>query len=118
MSRHVHLALPDVTLDEVCAALEELSIAHARGELELPGSLECASEPVAVRITGAQLGAVEEVGIAIEGGRLRLVCGEVDRAIGADLGERVLATVVAARLRGLPGTTVVRSGERLTLRRR
>lgn len=117
MSRYVHVTLGALTLDEVAAALKRLDIPHARGELMLEGSLECVGEPVAIRIEPAPVGAVEDLGFIVEGGELRLVCGELDRALlERDVLPRVRAEVTATRVRtaaqkaGLQIEEVARSG--------
>lgn len=88
MSRYQTLALGH-TLDdrsELIAALAELGIAveHAEfegDELMLRGSLECAGEPVALRVAAGTLGSVEDFGLALAQGRWQLICGEVDRRL-------------------------------------
>jgi hypothetical protein len=45
----------------------------------LEGSLECAGEPVDVRLVAGTLGSVEDFGFVHETDAIRLVCGELDQ---------------------------------------
>lgn len=87
MSRYVRVALDaDVaTADQLRAALTQLGLdaaaAEIPGGLMLTGSLECAGEPVDLRLPAGALGAVEDFGLRRERGRWQLVCGEHDRAL-------------------------------------
>jgi hypothetical protein len=100
VSRYVHVALGAVSLDEVAAALSALEIPHAVGETMLQGSLECTGEPVALRVEPGPVGAVEDLGFALEAGTLRLVCGELDRArMDTQLLPRLQAEIARARVR-------------------
>lgn len=122
MSRYVHVALGAVALEEVAAALTALEVPHSRGEQMLEGSLECTGEPVALRIEPAPLGAVEDLGFAVEGGVLRLVCGELDRArLEAQLLPRLHAEIARARVRAAgadAGLVVEENAGVVTVRRR
>jgi hypothetical protein len=100
VSRYVEVALGEWTLAEVAAALTALGLAHQAGEQLLDGSLECAGEPVHVRVEPAPLDAVEDLGFRLDEGRLALVCGELDRdRLVADLLPRLRAAVAEVRLR-------------------
>lgn len=100
MSRYVHVVMGAVALDEVASALTALDVPHTRGEQMLEGSLECAGEPVVLRIEPLGVGAVEDLGFVVESGALRLVCGELDRArLEAQLLPRLHAEIARARVR-------------------
>lgn len=94
MSRYVRLELAAdlATADQVRSALARLGLdaaaAEIPGGLMLTGSLECAGEPVDLRLPAGALGAVEDFGLRRDRGRWQLVCGEHDRAL---LAERLLA---------------------------
>lgn len=86
MSRYVRVELAaGCTREELAAGLSALGLAPAWAEipggLMLEGSLECAGEPVDVRLPAGTLGAVEDLGLRASGGRWQLVCGEHDRAL-------------------------------------
>ncbi len=82
MSRYVEIDLGALTLDEVEAALTELGLPYhrPRHRVVLEGSLECTGEPVDLRLEAGVLDSVEDFGFVLEGARLRMVCGELDRA--------------------------------------
>lgn len=88
MSRYQTLAL-GLEVDELAslgAALESLGLAvelpeFAGDALMLRGSLECAGEPVALRLAAGTLDSVEDFGFVLAEGRVQLVCGEVDRRL-------------------------------------
>jgi hypothetical protein len=131
MSKYVQLEVTARSLDEVMAALAELGltaeIAPPDDRLMLQGSLECAGEPVDVRLSEGTSGAVEDFGFRVEAdGRVTLVCSEVDRrAIEAALVEplrqtlaRLQAHAAAARAGLTVDETVEANGtRRLVLRR-
>jgi hypothetical protein len=87
MSRYVRveLAADVAAADQLRAALARLGLdataAEIPGGLMLTGSLECAGEPVDLRVPAGALGAVEDFGLRRERGRWQLVCGEHDRAL-------------------------------------
>jgi hypothetical protein len=93
----------------------------------LEGSLECAGEPVDVRLPAGTSGSVEDFGFRAEqDGQVRLVCSEVDRRAieAALLGTlrqalaRLKAHAAAARAGLAVDETVEASGaRRLVLRR-
>jgi hypothetical protein len=93
MSRYVRveLAVDVAAADQLRAALARLGLdataAEIPGGLMLTGSLECAGEPVDLRLPAGALGAVEDFGLRRDRGRWQLVCGEHDRAL---LAERLL----------------------------
>jgi hypothetical protein len=86
MSRYVQVPLDlDATRrEDLVAALAALGIAAQTGPpgepILLTPSLECAGEPVDVRIRALDAGSVEDVGFTCGPDRVRLVCGEPDRA--------------------------------------
>ncbi|MBL9106971.1 MAG: hypothetical protein JNL82_39080 [Myxococcales bacterium] len=93
MSRYQRLGLAPLTREELAAGLAELGLVaeFAAGDpLELTGSLECAGEPVDVRLPAA-LGAVEDFGFLLS--PPALVCGEYDRAL---LERRLVAPLTQA----------------------
>lgn len=90
MSRYQTLALGlELELGEMTSlvrALESLGLAVEQPEFEgdalmLHGSLECAGEPVALRLAAGTLDSVEDFGFVLVEGRVQLVCGEVDRRL-------------------------------------
>ena len=58
----------------------------------LEGCLESAGRPVHLRLDAGVLDAAEDFGFLTDDGRVRLVCGDVDRAL---LEERLLAPIHA-----------------------
>lgn len=97
MSRYVHLNLDLTSLDQVADGLRALDIAfeHGREQVMLRGSLECAGEPVDIRVHAGVLDAIEDFGFVLEERRgrpsVRLVCGELDRSL---LEERLVRPVM------------------------
>lgn len=90
MSRYVHVELGVHERPELVAGLLALELGleieqaeHRDDRLMLAGSLECAGEPVDLRLAAGSLGTVEDFGFVIDGerGRWRLVCGELDRRL-------------------------------------
>ncbi|MFV8755433.1 hypothetical protein ACNOYE_33190 [Nannocystaceae bacterium ST9] len=88
MSRYQSVALELGTIDqaELIAGLRELGLTPEQAEypgdrVMLHGSLECAGEPVDLRLAAGVLGSVEDFGLVVDAGRWRLVCGEVDRKL-------------------------------------
>jgi len=81
MSRYVHIELRATTLDAVEAALRELGLPfeRPRRRVRLQGSLECTGDPVDLRLAAGVCDTVEDFGFVVEGGVLRLVCGELDQ---------------------------------------
>lgn len=123
MSRYVRveLAAEAATTEHLLAALAGLGLAAAAAEipggLMLTGSLECAGEPVDLRLPAGALGAVEDFGLRRAGNRWQLVCGEHDRALLAErlvgpLTQRLAADRVrlAAEAAGL-GVEAVREAD-------
>ena len=98
MSRYERIELAPIARDELAVALTELGLTPTWADptlgLMLTGSLECAGEPVDLRLPAGTLGAVEDFGFLLDpAGALALVCGELDRAL---LERRLLAPLVAA----------------------
>ena len=87
MSRYVRVdAVTLGSLDDVAQALGARGLAVQRGRsprsrVMLEGSLECVGEPVDLRLPAGTLDAVEDFGFVEEDGGVRLVCGELDRAL-------------------------------------
>ena len=96
MSRYQRVELAAWTREELAAGLAELGLSPTWADpavgLMLSGSLECAGEPVDVRLPPGTLGAVEDFGFLLAPG-LALVCGELDRTL---LEKRLIAPLVAA----------------------
>lgn len=122
VSRYVHVAMGAVVLEEVAAALTALELPHTRGEQMLSGSLECTGEPVALRIEPGPVGAVEDLGFVVEAGTLRMVCGELDRALlEAELLPRIQAEIARARVHAAgtdAGLEIEETAGVITVRRR
>ena len=117
MSRYVHLELP-LRLDEAVEALAQLELTPTRGlhggRIMLDGSLECAGEPVDLRLAAGVCGSVEDFGLVFNDGRCSLVCGDVDqRRLEREFLNPLLTKVSEARIRaGLaPGETIETSVE-------
>jgi hypothetical protein len=73
-------------LDQLALALDSLGLVVERPEFAgdavmLRGSLECAGEPVALRLAAGTLDSVEDFGFVLVEGRVQLICGEVDRRL-------------------------------------
>ena len=101
MSRYVAVALELHSLDEVAAGLQGLGLAfhHGRQRVMLEGSLECAGEPVDIRLAAGTLDAVEDFGFVCDAGAIRLVCGELDaERLQHDLLVPLRAAVVQQRV--------------------
>ncbi len=83
MSRYVHIELRATSLDAVEAALGALRLPYIRPRrrVRLEGSLECTGDPVDIRLEAGICDTVEDFGFAVEGGVLKLVCGELDHAL-------------------------------------
>ena len=96
MSRYERLVLAPIARDELLAGLAEQGLTPIEADphvgLMLTGSLECAGEPVDLRLPAGTLGAVEDFGFLLGPGQLALICGELDRA----LLERTLLTPLIA----------------------
>jgi hypothetical protein len=96
MSRYQRVELAPLTRDELAAGLAELGLTATWADpavgLMLAGSLECAGEPVDVRLPPGTLGAVEDFGFVLADGAA-LICGELDRTL---LAGRLIAPLVAA----------------------
>ena len=130
MSRYVRLELAVASLDEVREALRVLKLPVEGGsrKVMLQGSLECAGEPVDLRIPAGELGTVEDFGFVIEPQQLRLVCGELDRrlleqelvpALHQSIGEaRVRAAAEQADLEIAEIKTELDGSRRLILRQK
>ena len=104
MSRYERVALAPLTREELAAGLAELGLiptwADPHVGLMLAGSLECAGEPVDLRLPAGTLGAVEDLGFLLEPAGLALVCGELDRdLLTARLVTPLVAAVAVARAR-------------------
>jgi hypothetical protein len=132
VSRYVQVAATAAAdLDEVEAVLATMGLRvqrSPRGPVMLEGSVECPGEPVDLRLPAGTLDAVEDFGfVRATDGPLRLVCGELDRAL---LVERLLdplrVALAEARVRAAAGhagleleTVAHADGQRrLVLRRR
>ncbi len=61
--------------------LEPEQAEFAEDRVMLHGSLECAGEPVDIRLPAGALGSVEDFGLVVDEGRWRLVCGEIDQRL-------------------------------------
>lgn len=132
MSRYVHVAAPALhDLDEVAHGLTALGLSVQRGPGQRPvmleGSLECAGEPVDLRVPAGTLDSVEDFGFVRREDGLHLVCGEIDRALLLESLLAPLQQVIAeARVRRaaadagleIEQTTEVDGRRRLVLRRR
>lgn len=96
MSRYQRVELAPVTRDELAAALADLDLEATWADpaigLMLTGSLECAGEPVDVRLPPGTLGTVEDFGFLLAPVPA-LVCGELDHSL---LQKRLIAPLVAA----------------------
>lgn len=83
MSRFVRVATHLEDRAEALAGLRALGLAAvnaAEGDaLMLRGSLECAGEPVEIRVEAGALGSVEDFGLRRGEAGLELVCSEHDR---------------------------------------
>ncbi len=97
VSRYERVELAPLTRDELTAGLAELGLTPTWADptlgLMLAGSLECAGEPVDLRLPAGTLGAVEDFGFLLGEAGLALVCGELDRTL---LTRRLVTPLVAA----------------------
>ena len=132
MSRFVHLTTALTDRSELLAGLTDLGLhpelADLPAGLMLRGSLECAGEPVDLRLPAGALGSVEDFGLTRRpDGAFDLVCSEHDRALleralltplrQAIAGQRARAAAAAADL-DVEETRGVDGDLRLILRRR
>lgn len=106
MSRYVSVALAPSRREDLLAALAalglEAELADAGESLMLEGSLECAGEPVEIRLAPGTLGAVEDFGFVQRDGAYVLVCGELDRGrLERDLVPKLRSQATVERLRAL-----------------
>jgi len=84
MSRYVRVSATALrSLDEVAAGLLQLGLPmqRSRRPVMLEGSLECAGEPVDLRLPSGTLGSVEDFGFVRSETGPVLVCGEYDREL-------------------------------------
>lgn len=83
MSRYVSVQIEVTEREQLLEWLRnkniEVAVAPAGEQLMLDGSLECAGEPVEIRVPPGVMGAVEDFGFVRDGAGFRLVCGEHDR---------------------------------------
>jgi len=98
MSRYQHVVLAPITREELNAGLATLGLVGIWADptvgLMLSGSLECAGEPVDLRLPAGTLGAIADLGFILDvAGRPALVCGELDRTL---LERRLLAPLAEA----------------------
>ncbi|MCA9681007.1 MAG: hypothetical protein KC457_02340 [Myxococcales bacterium] len=121
MSRYVQVEIGAQSREELLAALEALALdapieqaAHAGDRVMLAGSLECAGEPVDLRLPAGVCGSVEDFGFVIEDRRWRLICGEYDRRLleSALIGP-LQAQLALKRLRAAAETAGVTLDERI-----
>jgi hypothetical protein len=97
VSRYERVTLAPQTREELEAGLSALGLVPTWADpavgLMLAGSLECAGEPVDLRLPAGTLGSVEDFGFLLADGALALVCGELDRSL---LERRLVSPLVAA----------------------
>jgi len=102
MSRYVHLDLPVEDRAELTRALDALGVPYTTAGAEgllLDGSLECAGEPVDVRIAPEVFGTIQDWGLRRAARTIEVVCGDTDRRhLTQTVLPRILAQVTAARL--------------------
>jgi hypothetical protein len=83
MSRYVHVAIrmsrSELLEGLVAAGLRPEVGERAHDTIMLDGSLECAGEPVHVRLPEGTGGAVEDFGFRVGTDEVTLICGDVDR---------------------------------------
>ena len=83
MSRYVSVQIEvterELLLEWLRSKHIDVAVAPVGERLMLDGSLECAGEPVEMRIAPGVMGAVEDFGFVRDGVGYRLVCGEYDR---------------------------------------
>ena len=105
MSRYVQVKTELRSLAEVEEGLLALGLTPTRADyprgLSLAGSIECAGEPVDLRLPAGSAGSVEDLGWRVEAeGTLTLVCGEPDREhLDSALLAPLRATIAANRAR-------------------
>jgi len=100
-------ALPGITIEEA---------AHAGERVMLEGSLECAGEPVDLRMAAGVGGTVEDFGFVLEpeGGACRLICGEYDRRLlEAELLPPLRQALAVGRVRAAAGAAGLELEERV-----
>ncbi|RMG93747.1 MAG: hypothetical protein D6705_17830 [Deltaproteobacteria bacterium] len=102
MSQYVHVDVPIESREELLAALSACGLVHqvagAEG-LVLEGSVECAGDPVDVRVAPEAAETVQDWGFSYENGRVMLVCADVDRPrLERQIVPRITAEIVRARL--------------------
>jgi hypothetical protein len=112
VSQYVEAEVAGVTVEELTRALAELGLSfHASprsgATLMLEGCLESAGRPVHLRLDAGVLDTAEDFGFLTNAGRVRLVCGDVDRGL---LATRLLAPmhakIVEARIRATHDVSV------------
>jgi hypothetical protein len=85
VSRYVSVPLQVRRREEITAGLQALNTPHQTAGTDrilLDGSLECAGEPVDIRLAAGIAGACEDFGFVRDpDGAFRMVCGDVDRAL-------------------------------------
>jgi hypothetical protein len=104
MSRYVSVALAPSRREDLLAALAalglEAELAAPGDAVMLEGSLECAGEPVEIRLPPGTLGAVEDFGFVRRDDAYVLVCGELDRTrLERDLVPKLRNQATVERLR-------------------
>ncbi len=119
MSRYFHVTIPRVTLDDAAAALEARKIAFERpsARVTLQGSLECAGEPVDLRVEAGTLESVEDFGFVEQSEGVVLVCGELDatrlrEALAAEVSHAAVVRAAAASGLRVETESVSRDGAR------
>jgi hypothetical protein len=104
VSQYVESEVAGISVAELQAALEALGLVseHATrsdGMLMLEDCLESAGRPVHLRLEAGILDTAEDFGFLTDGGRVRLVCGDIDRnLLSARLLAPLHANIVEARL--------------------
>lgn len=119
VSRYVHVTIPRVTLDDAAAALQARKIAFERpkARVTLDGSLECAGEPVDLRVEAGILESVEDFGFVQQPDGVVLVCGELDatrlrEALAADVSHAAVIRAAAESGLRVETESVSRDGAR------
>jgi hypothetical protein len=117
VSQYVEAEVAGVTVEELARALAELGLnfqtsPRSGATLMLEGCLESAGRPVHLRLDAGVLDTAEDFGFLTDTGRIRLVCGDVDRGL---LATRLLAPmhakIVEARIRATHHVSVTASAE-------
>ena len=97
----VELPLRAVGKTELCDALAKLKLDYTFENDEqvlLEASLECAPEPVDLRVQSGALQNIADFGFSWTDGRLDLICSDVDQSIlERDLLPRLAQMIVATR---------------------